>query len=229
MRLIVTRPEEDAGMLVRKLAALGHAAVSVPLLAIVPREDVAIPERNWQAIAVTSANGIRALGFRPDLLPLRVLTVGPQSLAAAHAAGFLQAEAQGGDVEGLANYISERLDPRAGPILYLSGAETAGDLEGQLTAKGFAVVRVVLYDAVPAASLGGLSLSDYDGVLLYSPRTARIWVSLAEKDEAAQRLHYFCLSRNAAAALPAAWHRSIAATPDETAMMALLDRSKRTR
>ena len=150
MRVAVTRPEEDAGPLTAKLEAMGHEVVMAPLLTIRPRDGVAIPDLPWQAIAVTSANGIRALPPGHHLTSFRTLTVGPQSLKAARAAGF-NAEAHGGDVDGLAAFIRAELDPAAGPILYLSGAETAGDLEAQLAAAGFDCRRVVLYDAAPAA------------------------------------------------------------------------------
>ncbi|MFN4140313.1 uroporphyrinogen-III synthase [Aestuariivirga sp.] len=229
MRIAVTRPEEDAGPLTVKLGALGHAAVMAPLLAIRPRQGVAIPALPWQAVAVTSANGIRALPSGHDLHGLRMLAVGPQSLKAATQAGFT-AEAHGGDVDGLAAFIRSALDPNAGPILYLSGAETAGDLAGQLASAGFDCRRVVLYDAVPAGSLGAaetaLREGSLDAVLLYSPRTARIWRSLVEAaglGGAAGKVIHLCLSRNVAAALPGAWPVRTAAAPEEASMLALLD------
>jgi len=88
MRVAVTRPEEDAGPLTAKLEALGHTVVMAPLLEIRPRDGVTIPALPWQAIAVTSANGIRALPAHHQLTSFRTLTVGPQSLKAARAAGF---------------------------------------------------------------------------------------------------------------------------------------------
>ena len=114
-----------------------------------------------------------------------MLTVGPQSLAAARASGFMQAEAHGGDVTGLAAHMREKLSPAAGPILYLSGAETAGDLAGQLASYGFDCRRIVLYDAVPAPELGPAQAAMAEpsdlAVVLFSPRTARIWRDLVEK------------------------------------------------
>ncbi len=228
MKIAVTRPEEDAGLLKAKLEALGHEVVMTPLMVIKPRAGVRIPSLPWQAIAVTSANGIRALPEGHGLTSIRTLTVGPQSLKAASAAGFA-AEAHGGDVNGLADFIRSSLDPKAGPILYLSGAETAGDLEAQLAAAGFACHRAVLYDAVPAVSLGGVEAAlregEIDAVLLYSPRTARIWRGLVEQAGlvgCAGRIRNFCLSRNVASVLPEGWNSTIPQTPDEQAMLALL-------
>ena len=234
MRVAVTRPEEDAGPLTAKLEAMGHEVVMTPLLALRPREDVAIPALPWQAIAVTSANGIRALAPGHGLTSFRILTVGPQSLRAALAAGFA-AEAHGGDVNGLAAFIRQHLDPRAGPILYLSGAETAGDLEAQLTAAGFACRRVVLYDAAPAETLGAaadaLRQGALDAVLLYSPRSAKIWRGLVEAaglGGQAARVRHLCLSRNVAAALPEGWKAAVSESPDEAAILRLLEQSRRT-
>lgn len=236
MRIAVTRPEEDAGPLKAKLEAMGHEVAMAPLLAIAPRNDVTIEPLPYQAAVATSANGIRALRGHEHLKSIRMLTVGPQSLKAAAAAGFVQAEAHGGDVDGLARHIRERLDPHGGPILYLSGAETAGDLQGQLAAAGFDCRRVVLYDAVPATGLGQAEAPLRDGrldaVLLYSPRSARIWCDLVARAglvaEAAAP-HYLCLSANVAKLLPPAWKRHIAAAPEESAMLALLEELRGTR
>lgn len=234
MRVAVTRPEEDAGALSAKLESLGHEVVMAPLLAIRPRDDVTIPNLAWQAIAVTSANGVRALPAGHNLTRFRTLTVGPQSLKAARAAGFT-AEAHGGDVNGLAAFIRAEFDPKAGPILYLSGAETAGDLEAQLTSAGFDCRRVVLYDAAPADALGPvdgpLREGTLDAVLLYSPRSAKIWRGLVERaglDAEAARAMHLCLSRNVAGALPENWNARIAARPDEAAMLALLEQCRGT-
>ncbi len=234
MLIAVTRPEEDAGPLTAKLAAMGHEVVMAPLLAIRPREEISIPDLKWQALAVTSANGIRALPPGHRLAEFRTLTVGPQSMKAAEAAGFA-AEAHGGDVNGLAAFICAELDPKAGPILYLSGAETAGDLAAQLAAAGFDCRRVVLYDAVPAETLGAagqaLQAGRIDAVLLYSPRSARIWRRLVEQEgltAGAARVAHLCLSRNVAAALPEGWNSAVSASPDEAAILRLLEQSGRT-
>ncbi len=215
-----------------RLAALGHQAIALPLLKIVPRPGIRIPERDYQAICVTSANAIRALGEPGALAAVPMLTVGPQSLHAAREAGFAKAEAHGGDVRGLADFIIRNLDPPRGPILYLSGAETSGDLEGRLREAGFDITRLVLYDAVAIAHAALPSLGDYDGVLLYSPRSARIWAALvvvAGQEEAARTLTHYCLSANVAAALPPSWPATVAEKPEEAAMLALLDPSPRTR
>ncbi|MCA3561142.1 MAG: uroporphyrinogen-III synthase [Aestuariivirga sp.] len=234
MLVAVTRPGEDAGPLTARLEAMGHEVVMAPLLTIQPRAGVTIPALPWQAVAVTSANGIRALPEGHGLSSFRVLTVGPQSLRAAAAAG-LKAEAHGGDVNGLAAFIRETLEPKAGPILYLSGAETAGDLQAQLAASGFDCRRVVLYDAAPAETLGAVDAALrqglLDAVLLYSPRSAKVWRGLVERAglfAQAARVRHLCLSRNVAAALADDWNSAVSASPDEAAILELLEQSGRT-
>lgn len=233
MRILVTRPEEDAAPLAAKLLALGHQVISLPLLTIAPRPHVEIPHEPWQAVLATSANGIRMLEDHDNLKSIRILTVGPQSLIAARAAGYVRAEAYGGDVTGLAAFIVANLKPEAGPLLYLSGAETSGDLEGRLAALGFACHRAIVYDAVAAADPAPLraSLPDADAVLLYSARSAKIWRDLVTKGgllAEAARPTYFCLSMNVAKALPEPWSVKVAKTPDETAMLTLLEQHSRT-
>ncbi len=236
MNIIVTRPEEDGGPLKAKLEALGHHVILMPLLRIVPRKPVFIRKLPYQAIVVTSANGIRSLTGHEQLKSIRMLTVGPQSLQAAKDAGFLNVEAEGGDINGLVAHVRKMLQPNNGPILYLSGNETAGDLEGQLHKAGFDCWRSIVYDAVQAKDPGpadaALRNRTVDGVLLYSPRSARIWCKIiwdAGLGEEAASAHYFCLSKNVAATLPKTWSRTVAKSPDEAAMLALLEPAYRTR
>lgn len=230
MRLIITRPLEDAGPLRARLDALGHEVIVAPLITIKPREGVPIPHHAWAFAVATSANAIRSLPQDHQLESLRLLTVGPQSLAAARQAGLIRAEAHGGDVKGLAQFIISNFATSAGPILYLSGAETTGDLAGTLTAQGYECVRVILYDAVPATGLGSaatiLKSPDPPGVLLYSPRTARIWLKLVAAEgllAGAAKAHYLCLSANVASVLPENWLKFVAKAPEETQMLALLE------
>jgi uroporphyrinogen-III synthase len=226
MKLIITRPRKDAEALAAKLVALGHEPLQLPLLDIVPRANVEIPALPFQALCLTSANGVLDAAAFPALRQLPVLCVGPQSAAAARAAGYPQVSVQGGDVHGLVRYILSALKPQAGPILYLSGAATSGDLEGQLRSAGFAVTRVVTYDAVATSPPElAAALAAADGVLLYSPRTAALWRSQIE--EARLGLHingvrHYCLSANVAKALPPSWPVRVATTPEESAMLSLL-------
>ncbi len=63
MRVLVTRPEEDAGALVAALAARGHETLVEPMLTVGPVPGVTPPLdlEGVQALLFTSANGVRAL------------------------------------------------------------------------------------------------------------------------------------------------------------------------
>jgi uroporphyrinogen-III synthase len=234
MRLIVTRPPEDAARLLARLEALGHETICSPVIRIVNRENVDVPDLPFQAVALSSANAARAVARHPALKRLKALpafAVGKQSSAAARDAGFCQVIESGGDVHALASTIISRLSPDDGPVLYLSGAETAGDLRGTLETRGYRVERVVLYDAVPAAQLDTVAAAaiaggEADGVLLYSPRSARIWMGLVVAAGLASettRLRHYCLSQNVAAVLGRDYPTVVAARPDEEALLSLLD------
>jgi uroporphyrinogen-III synthase len=234
VRFIVTRPEEEGRALAARLAAAGHEMVLAPLLAIAGRA-AAIPQHDYQAVLLTSANGARALARHPDrqrLEGVAVHAVGPASAAAMREAGWRRVGQAGGDVTALIEQVRRDLDPASGPLLYVSGETVSGDLEGTLRAAGFAVDRVVLYAAEPVATLPEAAATALvergaDGVLLYSPRTAQIWVRLATAaglDAAAAKLRHLCLSQAVAARVGAAFPEApvaVAERPDEEAMLAL--------
>lgn len=225
MRLLVTRPLEDAGTLERRLEALGHQVILSPLLSIAPRVDIVIPAEPYQAIALTSANAIRCLESSKHLDGLRhlpVLAVGPQSAAAARQAGFENITEAGGDGIGLARHIIGALDPKAGPVLYLSGLDTASDFTGLLERGGLSTRRVIVYEAKPATTLAPEAASA-EGVLLYSPRSARIWLDLAKRQSIpADVMVHYCLSANIAAILPDAFATRVAARPVEDALLEII-------
>jgi uroporphyrinogen-III synthase len=227
MRIILTRPVEDAAPLAEKLQRLGHVAMITPLLRIEARPNVLIPPKRYQAICLTSANAIRVLASIDAIQKVPLFAVGQQSEQMAKDKGFAHVSAHGGDVVGLHKYLVGHLKPQDGPLLYLSGAETSGDMQGLSQASGFEVDRIITYDAVKS------SLADFtdeiesaEAVLLYSPRTAKLWASEIETlklTHAASRIKHICLSANVAANLPQSWLRAVAATPTESALLALLD------
>ncbi len=138
MNVLVTRPEADAAALAEELAARGHSAVIEPLFTIVAGPEAALDLSGVQAVALTSANGARALAGRTARRDLPVFAVGDATAAAARAAGFAEVESAGGDVALLAALIASRLDPGAGPVLHAAARRVAGDLKGRLEQAGFA-------------------------------------------------------------------------------------------
>jgi uroporphyrinogen-III synthase len=228
MRLLVTRPSEDMQALKAKLERLGHEVIASPLLRIEPRKHIEIPPAQYQSIALTSANAIRCLaGTRllDGLRHLPVMAVGPQSAAAARQAGFTRISEAGGDGPGLARTIIANASPESGPVLYLSGLDTASDFTGHLERAGFAVTRVIVYEARAATALAA-DAAQAQGVLLYSPRSARLWLDLAGKqDVPANVMMHYCLSPNIAAILPDGFARRVAARPEEDALLEIIGRA----
>lgn len=237
MRLIVTRPEQDAASLVAKLRAASHDGIAVPLIQIEYLHGAEIEERDWQAILITSANSIRALvelKLASALLQIPVLTVGPASTAAASDAGFASVTSADGDLPALVSLALELLDADKGPLLYPSGVTISGDLKGLLEDKGFACARTVLYDAVrakilPSAASEGLLRKEVDGVVLYSPRTAKIWTNCVKNEtllDTARQLSHWCLSNAVATALRENWPSGtpparvqVASEPNEASLL----------
>jgi len=232
MRLAVTRPSEDAQKLTQGLVAQGHEVIAAPLMTIQFLNPPELPQRKWQALLITSANALKALENHSGLGALKSITcccVGPASARLADEMGFSDIRVAGGGLLELEALVKRELRPESGPLLYLSGEQISGDLAVELAASGFETVRAVLYRAAPQTQLPPVLVQEMgqgrlDGVLLYSPRTARIWQALVERhglsSKASSVLHY-CLSANVAAALPEGVLVKIAEYPDDDAMLAL--------
>jgi uroporphyrinogen-III synthase len=76
VKVIVTRPREQAGPLVARLEELGHDVVACPLIQIEPFDDpVDVEGYDW--VIVTSPNGARELVRRARGHLPRVAAVGP--------------------------------------------------------------------------------------------------------------------------------------------------------
>jgi uroporphyrinogen-III synthase len=235
MRVLVTRAPDDAGLLAEALVALGFEPVLEPLLNIRFSDDGSPDLTGLQAIAFTSANGVRALAhgaLDAKKLGLPVFAVGAATAAAARAAGFDGVTSADGDVAALARLIIARTSPDNGAVLQVAGSHLAGDLAGTLEAAGIMIRRIVLYEAVAAESLSDstrkmIEAGGIGAVLIFSPRTARLFVSLMEDaglEDAARGMILVALSRAVAeAAASLSWAAvRIAETPDSDALIQAL-------
>jgi uroporphyrinogen-III synthase len=238
MRVLITRPSDEALELAGELAARGIDSLIEPMIRIVMRADAKLELDDAQAVLLTSANGARALAAASTERQLPVLAVGEATARAARAAGFANVITADGTVATLADAAKAKLNPMGDRVVHVSGAAIAGDLTGALAGAGFAVERAIVYDARAADELSPAArqaLADsgaaggIDAVLLYSPRTARIFVALARRaglESALRRLRGLCLSAQvceAAGIVP--WARlAVAARPNGTAMLELVTR-----
>ncbi len=88
MRVIVTRPREQAGPLVERLEELGHEVVACPLIEIVPLDDRPLDTDGYDWLIVTSPNGAEQLARRRRGRLPRVAAVGPGTAEALAASGI---------------------------------------------------------------------------------------------------------------------------------------------
>lgn len=229
MRILVTRPLQDAQRTASLLASRGHEAVIDPVLVIEP-VAFELPDK-IEAVTITSANVFRAA--RPEslapLLPLPFYAVGAQSAAAANAFGFRDTQAAAGDAYSLARLLIDKL-PFGARLLYLAGAERAHDLAALVRSAGIEVEMRVVYRAVPAerlqeTTLAQLKSGEIGAVLHYSARSAGIFLNLVDAAglrEAARRARHICISNAVAEPLEQAGFATEAPPrPSEDALFAL--------
>ena len=232
MRLLITRPQDDAVAIAEILRARGHVPVVAPLMDLRFREGPPISLEGVQAVLATSANGVRAFARRSSRRDVPVYAVGPQTAESARSAGFKKVLSAEGDSNVLVEFVSERARPAKGLLLHAAGSETAGRVKQALQAKGFTVETVVLYDAVPVATLPENALATLkdgtlNGVLLFSPRSAKIFatfVAEAKLAAACEKLDAYCISAATAAALtPLTFTRvAVAGVPNQDAILSLI-------
>lgn len=235
MRVLLTRPEPDAGELSARLAALGHEVKAEPLLQIVPLPIEAGAFADAQAIIVTSRNGLRALAASKALEEARALpvfAVGPATAALARDSGFANVIAGAGAARDLVPLIAAHCDASEGVLAHVAGEALAFDLAAALAQEGLTVRTLAAYRAEPAAALSGetaraIAEGGLDAVVLMSPRTAEIYAELVDAagiGEAARHLACVCLSPAVAARLAglAPARVEIAAEPNATALLAAL-------
>jgi uroporphyrinogen-III synthase len=235
MRVLVTRPEPDASRQAEMLSARGHEPVVAPLLTIEYLDDAALDLAGAQALIVTSRNALRALARhkqRDEALKVPVLAVGDATAHAAQELGFREVTIGLGTGAALAGLITQELAPGEGPLIHMVGDALAFDLAAALEAHGFTVRKTLLYrgvpaDTIPAETLSMLLQGGIDGVILMSPRTARVFMELLAKHdavEAGKGLICYCLSEAIAEELtPLGFAVRVAATPREEDVLALLD------
>ncbi|HEX2053915.1 MAG TPA: uroporphyrinogen-III synthase [Actinomycetota bacterium] len=197
VRVLVLRPEHQAGELAGLLEEHGAVPVVVPAIRIVPpaswtKADEAITRApNFDWVVFTSVNGVDSVLNRMEetgsdlaTLPERVGAIGPGTRRAL--------EAHGVAVEWMPSsftsaMIAEQLpDPPAKVLLVRADIATA-DLDEALRARGFEVTRIDAYGTeVCNHELVQQALGEVDAVALTSASIARSFVDAAG-DRAASR------------------------------------------
>lgn len=205
MRLIVTRPAEDAERQAAQIRALGHEPLIRPLMEVFFEPLTPLQLDGVQALIATSRNALRSLsrnGAFEDALGLPVYCVGDSTADYARELGFSEVFSAEGTAKALVPMIVHALDPDAGSLLYLTGHLLAFDLETPLKSSGFLVPRVILYETRESGAASAIQFAEalaegVDGVVLMSPRTSTIFVGLVKKfnlDREAGAITCYCYS-----------------------------------
>lgn len=231
MRVLVTRPLDQAERTAARLRELGHHPVVAPILRIVPTGE-APPGGIFAAVLMTSANAVHGLGALRDRLGgTPILAVGDRTAAAAREAGFGQTVSAEGAGAELARLAAASAPPGA-RLLHIGGRDRKPEPALSLGRAGFQVATWEAYEAgvveaLPDAIAGALSEGSLDAALHFSRRSADHLLRLAAArglERELARLAHACLSVDVAAALkPLRPSRlAIASEPDEAGLLAAL-------
>ena len=127
------------------------------------------------------------------------------------------------------------MDSSQGDLLYLRGRDIAYDLKHELEGAGFQVVDIVMYEAIAVEEFSPevqyeLRGQRIDGVILFSPRTAQLFVQLTEKGnlvQYVQEINCFCMSEAVAENLSklGGGNVHVPNMPTLNNLLALIDRS----
>ncbi len=217
MHVVVTRPQP--GATAARWRGRGATVTVAPLLEVASRPWTP-PATMPDAVAVTSANGVRLAGPQAErYFALPVFAVGEATAAAARAAGWRDIRDGGGTA---ARLFSAAAAAGAHDLLHLAGVDrVAAPVPAGLSVAVREVYVATLLD-LPSHVVGLLGDDRIDAVLLYSPRTAGHFarrVDAAGLDRAG--IAVAALSPAVAAAAGTGWRVvAVAATPDDAALFA---------
>ncbi len=224
MRVLITRPEEDALRIAEILTKRGHEPVIAPLLQTNFHDGPEVSLDGVQAILATSANGVRALVRRTQRRDVPLFAVGPQTEEEARAHGFAVVRNANGDSRTLATATKGWASTDKGTLLHVKGAEADGTLATLLKAQGFDVRTRVLYDVadigLPEEARAQLANRAIDAALFFSARSARIFAQ-AVGGLPLETVMAVCISAATAEALAPLTFRSVrvAAQPNQDALL----------
>jgi uroporphyrinogen-III synthase len=221
-RVLVTRSEPGASETAQRLADLGYTPIVEPLFDIEMIPAVLPPH---DALAFTSANGVRAFGRLSQTRDRPVFSVGSRTAQEALDLGFTQVMSADGDVGALAALIAEKLPPGAS-LLHTGNEESRGDLAGALRARGLQAIFVPTFRAAPVGRPGPQLAAHlrgefaFEAILIHSARAAAILSQFAAEAAHCGPLDVAAISTEAARPLARLARRvQIAARPNEAALV----------
>jgi uroporphyrinogen-III synthase len=242
--ILVTRPHPDDETTAAGLRARGFEVLRAPMLRFEPAAFHEDADADYGAVIVTSANALRGIEAQlkaSRLLKLPLFAVGEHTASAASAIGFGHVIVAKGGAASLRDLVVASVKAKAlkksRPLLYLAGADLARDLAGELGERGFTVVTQTTYRMIPLSNLpretcDAFAANQVEAVLHYSRRSARAFlesIRSAGVEISALSIPQYCISAGVASVVrdAGATQVVVAASPDENALFALLDRALR--
>lgn len=234
MRFLVTRPQPECKRTADLIRAAGHVADEAPLLEFQTEAPAQLDLTAVSALVFTSRRAPNALAGHRQLEQLRdltVFTVGDATAAACREAGFSRVLSASGDVSSLGELIvSKRRTFEGGKVLYPAARDRSGDIEAVLHKHGIGSETVVVYRMAAVGALADdvharLCEGGYDGVLVYSRRTAETLLQLLGSscpDPVFSGSRVFAISQQAAEPLSGYMRVEAADEPSEKALLELV-------
>lgn len=224
-RVLVTRSEPGASETAERLSAAGYTPIVEPVFAI---EAIPVTVPELDALAFTSANGVRHFAGLSDRRDIPVFAVGTRTADEARQHGYTKVTSADGDAGALATLVMRQL-AKSARLLHVGNEESRGDLSGRLRTAGHAAEFVAIFRAVAVVEPGPVLAAHlagtprFEAVLIHSPRGAAILAGFAAASSV--RLHVVAIS--GAAATPLAMHArrtEIALAPNEQSLLSALAR-----
>jgi uroporphyrinogen-III synthase len=229
--VLVTRPEPGATRTAEQLAALGFHPLVLPLTVIRPL-PVQLPDRQYDAVAVTSANALHHVPqhILSRLYPLPCFAVGEATAELARSMGFKRVVQGSGDGVSLASKVNDSVSVHAS-LLYLTGQVRSSCFEKIVSETGRAVTAVAVYDTIlkdyESEYLTELFNAPVDACLLYSVKGAEAFIDAIKKADIYdlfENTEILCLSARIAAVVSGRNFGRVrtAIAPKEAALFELL-------
>lgn len=233
--LLLTRPHEDSERLARLSQIQGYDPIIEPLLTPIYLEDKIVVPGHLQSVLITSKQALKSLTRLPEFpvfQKIELICAGEKTAELAQEVGIQKVFVAGEAVDQMMTWIKDNRTLARGPFLYLHGDVVTKDIRTHLEESGYQVLTQKIYEMVEAQTFSSQTLDliqrkIFHGITFFSPRTARIFVSMAHKfklETCFSKTYAFCLSSAVAQEIEVfSWQGiEIAKSPTEAALMELL-------
>lgn len=235
--VLLTRPADLSAALAAKLETYAVPTFQAPLLvpelldpAVPPLDAVQAFVFSSQQAVMCFAELLRANGIAANDIP--TFCVGATTAAAARKAGFQQTHNANGNQAALLVMLLKQTRPEDGIIVYVRGADVAGDIAEALARHKYRTESTIVYRMRTVETLSDEIVDSLYGgeigfVMLYSQRTAEALLALSRTLDFANALTQIgavCMSEQIADTARGVHWRSVrvAGEPTEDAMIKAL-------